>query len=103
MIPGRKDIRQEKRIKLIILIFLFFCATNCSAQLNEFTCTAPINEWKFVLQLRKDSVFKYEAFSKYGRWDFAVAGVLIRPAAVVGVRAAGTVAWQSPTTSRVPA
>lgn len=79
MISGRKDIGQAKRIKLIKLIFLsFFCATNCSAQLNEFTCTAPINEWKFVLQLRKDSVFKYEAFSKYGRWDLLLGKYVVK-------------------------
>jgi len=55
------------------LLFLsFFCVTNCSAQLNEFTCMAPHNGWKFVLQLRGDSTFKYEAFSKFGRWDLTL-------------------------------
>ncbi|MCX6318622.1 MAG: hypothetical protein NTW29_15115 [Bacteroidetes bacterium] len=57
----------NQMIKLFILSF--FIVTHCSAQLNEFTCTAPHNEWKFVLQLRADSTFRYEAFSNYGRWD----------------------------------
>ena len=57
-------------MKMIKILFLyFFCVTNCSAQINEFTCMAPLNEWKFILQLREDSSFKYEAFSKFGRWD----------------------------------
>ena len=56
-----------KKVKILLLSVV--CVTNCFAQLNEFTCTAPLNDWKFVLQLRKDSTFKYEAFSKFGRWD----------------------------------
>ena len=56
--------------KLILLFF--FCSTHCTAQINEYTCLAPVNDWKFVLQLRADSSFKYEAFSKYGRWDLII-------------------------------
>jgi hypothetical protein len=52
-----------------ILVLPFFWVANCNAQVNEYTCMAPLNEWKFVLQLREDSTYKYEAFSKFGRWD----------------------------------